>query len=261
MKFTTFMTGCALCVAVFLFAQRRPAGDEPRPFTVIDLTHTVSDEAPNWEGAEKSPYSARQLGSFEKHGYFAREITLPEHFATHLDAPAHFSRGRWTVDQIPAERLVRPLVVIDVAPKVRRNADYEVSLEDIGQWEQVNGQIPAGAVVLARTGWDARWNSMKEYRNADANGTPHFPGFAAATARFLIEGRSAVALGIDTMSVDTGRSQDFPVHRYSSARSVYHLENVANLDRAPEAGALIVVAPAKLEGGSGGPVRLLALSQ
>jgi kynurenine formamidase len=261
MKLKTFGLAAAVLVALFLFGQRQQKPPEPsRPFSlVIDLTHPVSERFPNWEGSEKSPFEAKPLGQFEKDGYFTRVISLPEHFATHVDAPAHFAAGRWTVDQIPVERLVAPLVLLDVSPKARTNQDYEVSMEDVAAWEQANGRIPQGAVVMARTGWAARAKSMTDYRNADAKGRMHFPGFAVEAAKFLVEARGAVALGIDTLSVDYGPSQNYPVHRYTAARSVYHIENVADLSRVPEAGATVVVAPAKLAGGSGGPVRVLVL--
>jgi kynurenine formamidase len=176
-----------------------------------------------------------------------------------MDAPIHFVPGRWSVDQIPAERLVRPLVVLDVTGKVRQNPDYLVSVEDIAAWEQAHGHMPDGAVVIARTGWAERWSSVARYRNADAKGVMHFPGYSLDAAKFLVEGRDAVGLGIDTLSIDAGSSKEFPVHHYTAAHSVYHLENVANLDLVPPEGALVLAAPAKLEGGSGGPVRILAL--
>jgi kynurenine formamidase len=176
-----------------------------------------------------------------------------------VDAPAYFIQGRWTADQIPPERLVRPLAVIDVTEKVGTNPDYRVTLEDIAGWEKAHGHIALGSVVMARTGWDERWSSPKEYRNADADGQPHFPGFTLEAARFLVEGRLAVGLGIDTMSVDGGGSKDFNVHRYCEGRSVYQVENVANLWQAPAAGATVVVAPAKIEGSSGAPARVMAM--
>jgi kynurenine formamidase len=134
-------------------------------------------------------------------------------------------------------------------------------VEDIAQWEQIHGDIPAGAVVLARTGWSGRWASDREYRNADKHGIMHFPGYSEEAARFLVEGRAVLALGIDTLSVDRGASRTLAVHRYTLAHSVYHLENVANLERVPDAGAVVVVAPMKLEGEVDGPVRILALTR
>jgi kynurenine formamidase len=259
-KSRTFIIGCALAIAVFLFAQHRNAASNPAPFThVIDLTHSISEQTPNWEGTAESPFHAKQLGDIDKNGYFSREITLPEHFGTHIDAPAHFMKGAWTVDQIPPERLVAPLIVLDVAGKCASNPDYQITVDDVAEWERANGQIPPGAVVIARTGWSSRWNSMKEYRNADAKDVRHFPGYLPDTARFLVESRKIYGLGIDTMSVDYGPSTDFPVHQYTSKHDVYHLENVGDLSRVPLTGAMLVVGAAKLKGGSGGPVRLLAL--
>ncbi|HSA92371.1 MAG TPA: cyclase family protein [Terriglobales bacterium] len=260
MNLRTFLIAGAMAVTVFLFAQRKTETKPPLGFSlVIDLTQPLSEKFPNWEGTEKSPFEARPLGQIEKDGYFTRTLSMPEHFATHVDAPAHFAAGRWTVDQIPPERLIGPLVVLDVRHRVRSNADYQVAIEDVAAWEQANGQIPAGAIVVAFTGWAARATSMKDYRNADASNTMHFPGFSPETARFLVESRNVVGLGIDTLSVDYGTSKSWPVHKYTASHSVYHIENVADLSRVPEAGALIVVAPAKLAGGSGGPARVLAL--
>jgi len=260
MKLKTFIVAFALAVALFLFGQRHTsAAPKPEFRTVLDLTHTISEKSPNWEGSAKSPYSASNLSQIEKDGYFTRNISLPEHFSTHIDAPAHFVRGAWTVDQIPPTRLIGPLVVLDVTAKVKQSPDYRVSAEDIAAWEQAHGEIPGGAIVMVQTGWSEHWNSMKDYRHADAAGALHFPGYSLDAARFLVESRNVVGLGIDTLSVDYGPAKDFPVHHYTAAHGVYHLENVADLWRVPATGSIVMVAPAKLEGGSGGPVRILAL--
>jgi kynurenine formamidase len=260
MRFKTLIVGYALALALLLFAQRHPDGAKPEFSRVLDLTHTINASVPTYEPPSDTPaYQAKTVATVEKDHYFARAISLPEHFGTHLDAPAHFARGSWTVDQIPVVRLIAPLVVIDVRNQARSSADYQLSVEDVAQWEKVHGQVPMGSVVMARTGWESRWNSAKDYRNADAKGTRHFPGFSLAAVKFLLEARSVVGLGIDTLSIDYGPSQDFPVHQYSLGKGAYHLENVANLDIVPEAGAIVLAAPLKTEGGSGGPVRILAL--
>jgi kynurenine formamidase len=163
------------------------------------------------------------------------------------------------VDQIPPERLVRPLVVLNVRRKASSHPDYEISMQDIADWESHNGEIPFGAVVMAYTGWDDRWTSPGAFRNADDDGRMHFPGFSLEAATFLVKTRNTVGLGIDTMSIDPGVSERFPVHEFTAKASVYQLENVANLGLVPPVGATIVVAPIKLEDGSGGPARLLAL--
>jgi len=262
MKFRTFIVGCALALTLLLFAQRHEPSVQPSGFrAVVDLTHAINPQIPTYEPTDKPAYQARTVATLEKDGYFARDISLPEHFGTHLDAPAHFARGMWTVDQIPPERLVAPLVVIDVTANPKSNPDYQVAVEDVAKWEQAHGQIPENAVVIANTGWESRWNSPRDYRNADTKGVMHFPGYSLEAAKFLVEGRYVLGLGIDTLSIDYGLSQDFPVHHYTLSRSVYHLENVANVEHAPAAGGMVVVSPMKLEGGSGSPVRIFALTR
>jgi kynurenine formamidase len=260
MRWKPFIIGYVLALALLLFAQHRPAKAQGTDYSrVVDLTHTISDRAPTFDGEAKSPFQAKVVATVAKDGYFARTISLPEHFATHMDAPAHFAPTGWTVDQIPADRLVGPLLVIDVRNQVSRNADYQLGLDDIAGWEKTHGQIPQGGIVMLRTGWSTRWSASREYRNADAKGVMHFPGYSVNAARFLVEGRNVVALGIDTLSIDPGTVKTFPVHQYTLGRNVYQLENVADLDKVPELGATAVAAPAKLKGGSGGPVRILAM--
>jgi kynurenine formamidase len=258
MKWRTFTVLWVFAVAILLFAKHHDVVAQPMSVnTILDLTHTMSESSPTWDSSEK--YTAKSTANHEQHGFYARELTLPEHFGTHIDAPAHYVQGLWTVDQIPAERLVRPLVVINVSQKAHDNADYLVTVGDIAAWEDVHGQIPYGAVVVMRSGWGDRWNNPKAFRNPDAHGTLHFPGFSLEAAQFLVQARNVVGIGSDTMSVDAGVSQDFPVHQYCARHSVYHLENVANLEVTPESGATLVVAPAKFEHGSGAPARLLAM--
>jgi kynurenine formamidase len=259
MKWKTFVTGYALALALLLFAQRRPGVvSTPVLNSVVDLTQPISQHFPNWQGT-LSPLETKQGASMKRDGYSARTFSLSEHYSTHMAAPAQFSSGLWTLDQIPPERLVAPLVVIDVSSQVRGNPDYQLSVDDIAAWEHANGQIPQGALVIARTSWSSRWSSIKDYRNADGRGVMHFPGYSLQAARFLVDGRNVVGLGIDTLSVDAGLAKDFPVHRYTTGHSAYHVENVTNLAKVPASGAVVVVAPAKLQGGSGGPVRVLAL--
>lgn len=254
-----FIAVCLL-IGTSLFAQSQMGAKRQLTFrTVVDLTHTLSEKNPAYDVSSEPLFRAKTVATIEKNHYFAREICLPEHFGTHLDAPAHFARGKWTLDQIPPERLIVPLIVINVRDKVASNADYQVSSDDITQWEHAHGEIPSASVVIADTGWASRWNSEKEYRNADAKGVMHFPGYSLGAAKLLVEDRRVYGLGIDTLSIDYGPSPDFPVHQYTLAHSLYHLENVANLDRVPVRGATIIAAPMKLEGGSGSPVRIFAL--
>jgi kynurenine formamidase len=258
MKIRTLIAGYVLALALFLFAQRHPGSSSQTGFrTVVDLTHSM--DAPTYETAQLSAYRVKTVASIEKSEPSIRSGSLLRQLGTRIDAPARFAPGLWTVDQIPTERLIAPLVVLDVSTNVKNHPDYEISIEDVAQWEQAHGQIPLGSVVMARTGWDTRWDSATGYRNADHSGVMHYPGYSQDAAQFLVEGRTALGLGIDTLSVDHGPSKGFPVRRYTLAHSVYQLENVANLDRAPATGGMVVVAPTKLESGSSSPVRILAL--
>jgi kynurenine formamidase len=224
---------------------------------VLDLSYSIADDLPPWPGDGKS-FEARTDGEIESDGYFARSVWMREHYGTHLDAPAHFiARGR-TVEAIPAERLFGAAVVVDVQREAATDADYELAASRIAAWEKEHGRIPRGGIVLLRTGWASRWPDAARYCNQDAAGTMHFPGFGRESVQILIE-RGVSGIGCDTMSVDPGCSQEFPVHRLALGAGLYQLENVADLSALPEAGAFLVVAPIKLQGGSGGPCRVFAI--
>jgi kynurenine formamidase len=239
MKWKKFIVGYILALAILLFAQRRPS-PTPIPIysSIVDLTHSLN--------ADRATDHTRRPAALLRVG-------------THIDAPSSYARSLWTVDQIPSQRLIAPLVVLDVRSKADHNPDYQVSMDDIIAWEKAHGPIPMAAVVMARTGWDYRWNSVRQYTNTDRKGVMHFPGYSLEAAQFLVQGRASLAFGIDTLSIDNQVSKGLPVSNYTLSHSLYQLENVANLGAVPESGATVVVAPAKLEGGSGAPVRILAL--
>jgi kynurenine formamidase len=163
-----------------------------------------------------------------------------------------------TVDEIPSRKLFGPAVVLDVRAESAKDADYRITAALVDEWEKRHGQIPEGAIVLLRTGWASRWPDAQRYRNQDAQGQMHFPGYSVEAANLLI-GRKTSGLGCDTLSIDYGASEDFAVHRVVLGAGLYQLENLADLSEVPEAGAFLVVAPIKLEGGSGGAVRVFAL--
>jgi len=224
---------------------------------VVDLSYAISDKLVPWPGDEQF-FEAKVNASVAKNGYFTRSFWMLEHYGTHLDAPAHFPPGKTTVDQIPVKQLFGPAAVMNVSAESAKDADYQLSASRIEEWEKQHGRIPAGAIVLLRTGWASRWPDAQKYRNQDAQGTMHFPGFSAEAAKLLI-GRRVSGLGCDTLSVDYGASNDYSVHHLSLGAGLYHLENLADLRELPETGAFLVVAPIKLEGGSGGPVRVFAI--
>src|SRR6266702_2024263 len=224
---------------------------------VVDLSYTINDKLVRWPGDERV-FEAKVNATVEKNGYFTRSFWMLEHYGTHLDAPAHFPPGKTTVDQIPVKQFFGPAVVMDVRAESGKDADYLLPAARIAEWEKRHGRIPEGAIVLLRTGWASRWPDAQKYRNQDAQGKMHFPGFSVEAAKLLIE-RKVSGLGCDTLSIDYGASSDFAVHHLSLGAGLYHLENLTDLSELPETGAFLIVAPIKLEGGSGGAVRVFAL--
>jgi kynurenine formamidase len=224
---------------------------------VADLTHAINDKGVPWPG-DRRWFEAQVNATVEKNGYFTRSFWMLEHYGTHLDAPIHFPPGKATVDQIPAKQFFGPAVVLDVRGEGEKDADYQLGASKVIGWEKAHGRIPEGSIVLLRTGWASRWPDARKYLNQDAKGKMHFPGFSADAVKLLIE-RKANGIGCDTMSADFGASEDFAVHHLALGAGLYHLENLTNLNEVPEAGAFLVVAPIKLEGGSGGAVRVFAI--
>ena len=223
----------------------------------MDLAYAINDKLVPWPGDERW-FEAKVNSSVEKDGYFTRSFWMLEHYGTHLDAPIHFPPGKTTVDQIPPRQFFGMAVVFDVRSESTADADYVLSVARISEWEERYGRIPEGAIALLRTGWASRWPDAKTYRNQDKAGRMHFPGFSVEAVERLIE-RKVSGIGSDTISVDCGASEDFPVHHLALGAGLYHLENLADLSELPEKGAFLIVAPIKLEGGSGGPVRVFAL--
>jgi kynurenine formamidase len=254
--------GISFLAAMPLFGQNTPHDDLLANIAsgntqVIDLTYAINDKLVPWPG-DKRFFEAKDNATVEKDGVFTRSFWMLEHYGTHLDAPIHFPPGKTPVDKIQVKQFFGPAVVIDIQNESAKNADYLVDAAHVEAWEARHGKIPAGAIVLLRTGWSSRWPDVKRYRNHDAQGKMHFPGFSAEAVKLLID-RKVSGLGCDTLSVDYGASSDYPVHHLGLGAGVYNLENLADLSKLPETGAFLIVAPIKLEGGSGGPVRVFAL--
>lgn len=217
---------------------------------VIDLTQPLGPDTVLWPGS--APLEARVVSRIETDHSYARQITTPEHAGTHLDAPSHFAPGGAHVDQIPAERLVAPCVVIDVRAECNRDPGYAVTREDVEQAEQQGGPIQTGSAVLALTGWEQYSSDAEKYVRGD------FPGFGRSAAELLIE-RGVVGIGIDTLGVDPGTATDYPVHNMTLPAGLWHLEGLVNLAALPARGALLVVGALRLVEGSGTPARVFAL--
>jgi kynurenine formamidase len=239
-------------------------GLDLRTARAVDLTHPFDEKTLYWPNAPSGFELKRLHFGPSDGGYFyaANSFCAPEHGGTHLDAPIHFAEGQATVGQIPLDRLIGPAVVIDVSRQAGADVDYRLSLEDVRAWERRQGTIPAGALVLLRTGWSARWPDKKRYLGDDTPGDAsrlHFPSYGAEAARILVTDRKVTALGVDTASIDHGPSKDFPVHQIVAAANVLGLENLTGLDALPATGAWVIALPMKIAGGSGGPLRAIAL--
>jgi kynurenine formamidase len=229
----------------------------------VDLTHSFSASAVYWPTdtlgfqLEELFYGTTPAGFF----YSSYRYSAAEHGGTHLDAPVHFSEGRQTVDEIPLLNLIGPAVVVDVSD--RATPDYLVSVADLLSWEAEHGAIPNGSILLVRTGWGDRYDDRTAYLGTDLTGAEavpelHFPGLDPGAAQWLVDNRSITAFGLDTPSVDYGQSTDFRTHGILYAEDVAGFENVANLDQLPATGSYVVALPMKIEGGSGGPLRIVA---
>ena len=252
----------ALILAVPVVAQKSSAFPNGR---VVDLTYAFGADTVYWPTAEQFKLETDFEGVTDK-GYFysAYRYSAAEHGGTHLDSPVHFAKGHYTIDQIPLEQLMGSAIVIDVTAQCANNPDYLVSVADIENWEKRNGKIAAGTIVFLRTGYGKFYPDRKKYlgteeRGAGAVAKLHFPGLDPAAARWLTQNRSIKAIGLDTASIDYGQSQLFETHRTLFEKDIPAFENVANLDQLPMKGFSVIALPMKIKGGSGGPLRIIAI--
>lgn len=226
---------------------------------VVDLTHTLTPETPfNAVSGYYYPFRATTMTTVKNEGSNARRWEIHEHIGTQIDAPNHFREGGATLEKVPVASLIAPLAVIDIRERARADADAKLTIDDVRAWEQRHGRLPRGAAVFLWSGWDAKFGDPAAYRNLDAAGVMHYPGFATETVEFLIRERDVVGIGTDTFSPDIGPSTDFPVHKAWHAAGKWNVECVANLGAVPAAGATVIVGASKVGGASGGPVRIIA---
>jgi len=219
---------------------------------VIDLTHSISDKIPAWDG---KPYFEIVTTTDYKDCvppdlFRIQKVSIGMSVGTHIDAPAHVIPGGRTIDQLTPEELVAACVVIDVSKET--DEKYLIMPSAIEKFEKEHGKIPERSLVIFYTGWSKHWETPEKYHNNHV-----FPGVDITTAELLLE-RNIVGVGIDTFSCDTGKN-GFPVHRTLLGADKYLIENVANAHVLPAIGAKVVVAPMKIKNATEAPLRLIAL--
>ncbi len=227
---------------------------------VVDLSHMLSPDFPVFPAFEKATKDT--LVTVEENGFYAQQWTFGEHTSTHLDAPGHFIAGGALVPELDPSVLVGPAAVIDIAAKAAENPDAMLAVEDIEAWEADNGTIPEGAFVMMYSGWAEvlMEQGADAFLGTDAEGVLHFPGFSPEAAEFLLSERSIKGIGVDTASLDNGPSATFDVHLSVLGAGLLGIENLNNLATVgPMIGQVVLGIP-KYEQGSGGPLRVLALT-
>ena len=224
------------------------------PGKLLDLTQPLGPATILWPGSR--PFAADVEVDHDTHGAYARNLSMPEHSGTHLDAPIHFFRDGVTVDQIPIGALVRPAVCLDVRELVGDSASFTLSAAMIEAIEERDGVIPADTAVLICTGWDRYLGDAGRFRGP--GGTLAFPGLAEDAASLLVK-RGIAGIGIDTLGVDAGHATAFPVHYITLPAGLWHLEGLTNLERVPPRGAWLVAAAIPVVDASGAPARVFAI--
>lgn len=233
-------------------------------YRLVDLTHAFGSRTLYWPTSptgfrlEQLAFGPTPAGYF----YSAYALSAPEHGGTHLDAPIHFAAGGVTADRVPLAQLIAPAVVIDVSAKAAADPVYRLTPDDVRAFERRHGRIRRGSIVLLRTDWSSRWPDRQTYFGDATPGDAsklRFPSYGVDAAALLVRERGVGALGVDVASIDYGPSTDFAVHRIAAAANVPGFENLTRLDELPPTGALVIALPMKIEGGSGGPLRAVAL--
>jgi kynurenine formamidase len=267
MKHTSWSSMLALILAAGCTSPAPQGRSSTLPATerYVDLTHELSEQSIFWPTGETFRLETVAAG-ITPGGYYYASNTFSgnEHGGTRLDAPVHFAQGRWTTEQIPLDRLIGAAAVVDVSAQSAANADYQVSVADFTAWERTHGEMEAGLIVLIRTDFSKRWPVAQRYlgtaeRGDSAVAKLHFPGLDPVAATWLAEQRKVKAVGIDTASIDFGQSTRYESHRALYERNIPGFENLAALDQLPARGAVVYALPMKIKGGSGGPLRAIAV--
>lgn len=236
---------------------------------VVDLTQTLSPDFPTIalppEFGQCAPFRMEQISRYDSAGpaWYWNNISVGEHTGTHFDAPIHWVTGRDlpcnTTDTIPPEHFIAPACVVDCAAECAADADYALDVAKLEAWEAAHGRVPAGAWVFLRSDWSRRHGAA--YANLRDDGA-HTPGPNPAAVRWMVD-RGAIGFGVETIGTDAGQAHLFdppyPAHSMMHGAGRYGLQCMTNLHLLPPTGALIICPPLKIQGGSGSPLRVLAL--
>jgi kynurenine formamidase len=237
---------------------------------VIDLTAPLSASTPVIKLPEPfgntTTFALHEISRYDDRGpaWYWNDITTGEHTGTHVDAPVHWVTGRDGEDvaQVPLASMIRPAVVLDFSAQALADPDFLLEIKDVTDWEQAHGPLPAGGWLLYRTGWDARSDSQERFLNANETG-PHTPGISVECARWIAEESPVIGVGVETVGTDAGAAHSFdppfPCHSMLLGAGKYGLTQLQNLALVPATGAVLVVLPLPIIGGSGSPCRALAL--
>lgn len=243
-----------------------PVVDMLRSKEFVDLTHAFHPGIPQWPGFDNEVrvttyYYDEGIGE-KGHGFLAHQYRIPGQWGTHVDPPAHFAKGKRFLDEISVKEMILPLVVIDVSAQAKANPDYQISMNDVRAWEKKYGPITKNAFVAMRTDWSKKWPNAEAMRNQDDKGVAHYPGWSKEVLRYLYEDRNITASGHETTDTDPGVSTskgDYSLETYILSQDKFQIELLANLDKVPEYGALVVVTFPKPKRGSGFPARVFAI--
>ena len=240
-------------------------------FAVVDLSQTLASSTPIIQlpppFANTPGFKVHEISHYDAKGpaWYWNWIEVGEHVGTHFDAPCHWVTGRDKpcVDQLAAKQFIGPAVVVDATADVAKNPDFVATRATLMVWEQKHGRIPRGAWVILRTGWGARATDQNRFMNVGADGAPHYPGFGKESAEFLTKERDILGVGVEQVGTDAavGAKADpaFPNHSIMHGAGKLGLTQLANLDKLPERGAIVIATPLKIEHGSGSPVRPIAI--
>ncbi|KAF8777850.1 isatin hydrolase-like [Argiope bruennichi] len=229
---------------------------------MVDMSYRFDDTTLHFPGTKEFEIIVVRNGTMEENGIWVQseEYSSSTHVGTHMDAPAHFTKGGLTIDQIPVHRFIAPAAVIDITAKAQLDRDAEATVEDLLHWESITGQTLNETIVLLKTGWGKKWNNRTDFFGTPENDATklHFPGLAPDAATWLVENRNIYGIGTETLSFEKGATRTYPVHQTLLGHGIYGLENVANVDKIPIYGAKLYVLPMKVGRASGAPTRIIA---